>query len=143
MKIVINKCYGGFGISNEALHELIKLEASCIQSKKFTEYTYIQSDINWELKENGIWYNKYSAIAINDKNLTDINNILLSTVYFLKTGDSIRSNPDLINVIEKLGKNASGHYSKLKIVEIPDKVNWEIDEYDGMETVREISGCWG
>lgn len=142
MKIVINKCYGGFGISNEALHELIKLNASCIESQKFTEYSNSTSDPDWELKEDGIWYHRFSAIAIN-KSIIDVNNILLSTVYFLKRDDSIRSNPDLINIIEKLGKNAGGQFSKLKIVEIPDKVNWEIDEYDGMETVREISGRWG
>ena len=47
-----------------------------------------------------------------------------------------RANPILVQVIEELGEAANGSkYSTLKIVEIPDDVNWEIADYDGSEWV--------
>ena len=32
--------------------------------------------------------------------------------------------------------------SDLKVVEIPDDVEWEIEEYDGNEWVSEVHRCW-
>jgi hypothetical protein len=37
----------------------------------------------------------------------------------------------------------SGQFATLKVIEIPDGVEYEIDEYDGMETVHELSRKWG
>jgi hypothetical protein len=54
-----------------------------------------------------------------------------------------RTNSKLVEVVEKLGKEADGRFSKLKVIEIPDDVDWYIDEYDGSETVREQSRSWG
>jgi hypothetical protein len=41
-----------------------------------------------------------------------------------------------------MGTNANGMYSKLKIVEIPGDVDWEIGEYDGNEWVAEKHRTW-
>jgi hypothetical protein len=55
-----------------------------------------------------------------------------------------RTNPKLIECVEKLGdKRASGKYACLKVVEIPDGVDWEINDYDGCETVHEKHRIWG
>ena len=53
-----------------------------------------------------------------------------------------RSNPALVKCVEALGKNASGELSSLKVVEIPDDVEWEINEYDGLESVVEKHREW-
>jgi hypothetical protein len=57
-----------------------------------------------------------------------------------------RSDPKLIQVVEELGgehrKGASGKCAELKIIEIPDGVDYEIDEYDGVETVHEVHQSW-
>jgi len=55
----------------------------------------------------------------------------------LKSGyDSIeRNNPKLIEVIEKLGKDANGECADLSIVEIPDSADWTIEEHDGKEWI--------
>ena len=39
-------------------------------------------------------------------------------------------------------KKASGELSKLSIVEVPDDIQWEIDDYDGMESVHELHRSW-
>lgn len=44
---------------------------------------------------------------------------------------------DLIDVVEKLGRKADSGFSKLAIVKIPDDVEWEIEDFDGWESIHE------
>jgi hypothetical protein len=53
-----------------------------------------------------------------------------------------RSDKDLIDVVEELGENANGTYSELKVVNIPDGINFSIEEYDGLEHVAEKHRTW-
>jgi hypothetical protein len=53
-----------------------------------------------------------------------------------------RDDSVLIEVIEEMGEKANGKYANLKIVEIPDDVDWYIEEYDGMEHVAEHHRTW-
>lgn len=46
-----------------------------------------------------------------------------------------RTNPHLVQAI--LEARANGTNGDLKVVEVPDHIDWYIDEYDGMETVHE------
>lgn len=92
MKVVINKCYGGFGLS-EFGKKLYKERAGITDPD---------------------WY------------------------YF----DIARDDPILIEMVETLGHEIESSYAKLKIVEIPDDVQWEIAEHDGMEWVAEVHRIW-
>ena len=49
---------------------------------------------------------------------------------------------DLVEVVELLGDKANGSYAKLRIVEIPDDVNFVIEEYDGIESIHEAHRSW-
>lgn len=53
-----------------------------------------------------------------------------------------RDHPVLIDIVEQLGDKASGRFSSLKILEIPDDVDWIIQEYDGAEWVAENHRTW-
>ena len=53
-----------------------------------------------------------------------------------------RDDPDLIAVVRELGRKADGEGSELKIVEIPEDVQWEIEDYDGREWVSERHRRW-
>ena len=53
-----------------------------------------------------------------------------------------RADPDLVAVVEELGEKAWGNFSELKVVEIPDDVNWHIAEYDGLEHIAEDHRTW-
>ena len=56
--------------------------------------------------------------------------------------DNERDDPALIRVIEELGEKANTRYSELRVIEIPDDVEWQIEEYDGNEWVAEKHRTW-
>lgn len=53
-----------------------------------------------------------------------------------------RDDNALVKVIESMGAAANDCFSVLKIVEIPEDVEWEIEEHDGMEWVTEKHRTW-
>lgn len=53
-----------------------------------------------------------------------------------------RTNPKLIECVETLGKEASGWCADLKVVEIPDHIDWTMEDYDGKESIHEIHQQW-
>ena len=64
----------------------------------------------------------------------------LSDAVYEKIGndwDGSRDDPKLIAAVEKIGLKKSGGYNAhLAIVKIPDEAtDWDIDEYDGWESV--------
>ena len=81
MKIVINNCFGGFSLSEEARERL--------------------------------GFDKWAARRID------------------------RTSPELVKIVQEMGRAANGFAAFLKIVQIPDDVDWEIKEYDGWEWVSE------
>ena len=91
-KIVINTCYGGFGLSESSLEDYKKR-----------------------------------------KNITDEN---------FYHWDIPRDCPHLVAMVEEGGTDVDGIYSELKVVDVPDDVNWYIEEYDGMEHVAERHRTW-
>ena len=53
-----------------------------------------------------------------------------------------RTDQDIVAVVEELGEKANSRFSNLVVVEIPDGIEYEIDEYDGQETIREVHRTW-
>lgn len=54
----------------------------------------------------------------------------------------VRTDPNLIRVLEILGKKANSAYAEWYIATIPDDVSVRIHEYDGMESVHETHRVW-
>lgn len=120
-KIVINDCYGGFGLSHEGIVEYAK-------RKGF--------DLKWK---KGRKDKNYSTEPLNGKSF--LVNYQVDGKYFY-AGDIERDDPDLIAVVQEIGKKANGNCSSLKIVEIPDGVKWIVEEYDGTEWIAEQHERW-
>jgi hypothetical protein len=53
-----------------------------------------------------------------------------------------RDDADLIAAVESLGEESFGSCAQLKVVVIPDDIKYEIDEYDGIESVHEKHRSW-
>ena len=58
------------------------------------------------------------------------------------SGHIPRDDAHLIAVVELMGRAADGGYAELKIIEIPDDINWYVEEYDGREWVAERHQTW-
>lgn len=137
MKLAINKCYGGFGISAIAIKEYLKLKGK--------ECFFYKKDYNKKV---------YNRVSVEDADNYDLS---LTKDYgeqisddwkafeehYFYYNDIERNDPDLIRVIETLGEDkASGNLSRVKVVEIPDDVAYEINDYDGIESVHEVHRSW-
>jgi len=57
--------------------------------------------------------------------------------------DEERDAPKLVECVETLDDKAAGDFADLQIVEVPDGVEWEIQEYDGVEWIAEKHRKWG
>ena len=75
----------------------------------------------------------------------------LVTEYKRRTGEDIDSRYDddfrvdktVIEIFEEFGsKKCSGGFAALKLIEIPDDVEYEIKDYDGIEWVAEKHRTW-
>ena len=53
-----------------------------------------------------------------------------------------RNDPILVEIVEQLGEAANGDFAELKVVKIPDDVQWQIEEYDGVEWIAEKHRTW-
>ena len=131
MKVVINKCYGGFGLSDKAIDRLKEL-AKQHNDKKLLKMIEEEERTKKEYAEE--MKRKYG---------TDINKSKMFGGKYWGLSDIDRTHPLLIQVVEELGEEANGPCSKLKIIEIPDDVEWEIEEYDGIEWIAEKHRTWG
>ena len=53
-----------------------------------------------------------------------------------------RSNPILVEVVRKLKAKADGNNAALKIIEIPDDIEWQIFAINGEEWIAEKHRTW-
>lgn len=118
-KVLINRCFGGFGLSDEAFEMLLGLKG--IEYEKVPTNSGFGSSFDYYTKghigerEHYLWYSQFA---------------------------DDRSDADLIAVVEHFGEKSNGWASDLKIVEIPDDVEWFVSEYDGYEHVAEKHRTW-
>jgi hypothetical protein len=54
----------------------------------------------------------------------------------------VRNDPILVEIVEQLGEAAYGDFAKLKVVDIPDDVQWTVGEYNGAEWIAEKHRTW-
>jgi hypothetical protein len=53
-----------------------------------------------------------------------------------------RDDAHLVTVVEEMGSEANGHCAELKVVAIPEYVQWVIAKTDGAEHVSEVHRTW-
>jgi len=118
MKVVINRCHGGFGLSEEALEKL-----------------FDRKGVKWEKKTTDSEI--FGSVYYEEGHVGD-DNFYISTYSFYEN----RADEDLVAVVEEMGEAANNWASELAVVEIPDNVKWHISEYDGWEHVAEDHRRW-
>lgn len=146
-KVVINNCYGGFGLSPKAVARLAELQGKRAYffnhsfSYEATRYAPIKIEECKSLFWDAFTVPNPEEVLGGEKKWHDLNheerkarNEAYNSIHIDPRPDK-RDDPLLIQVIEELGEEANASHAKLKIVEIPDGVEWHIEEYDGHEYV--------
>jgi hypothetical protein len=153
VKVVINTCFGGYSLSPEAT-------LRCYELGLRTEGFATLVDEQWPMPKPGDRtsefdrdgkYGHAASLAQWRAYLADPanNRSLFLTVfspdekYVLYARPNDRTDPILVRVVEEMGEKADGDCAQLKVVEIPDGIEWEIDEYDGTERIAESHRTWG
>jgi len=131
MKIVINNCHGGFGLSDEAIERYIDLRGLALFK-----------DFNSTWKTNSYYTVPVAEFEEAHKQDKKNGSYFQSNALCWSHYDIERNDPLLIQVVEEMGENVNNRFSELKVVEIPDDVAWHIQEYDGLEWVAENHRTW-
>lgn len=132
-KVIINSCYGGFSLSKEAVKLYVKKANLKLYSDNGEDYFTIPVE---EYKKK---LNEENRLYKEDKpSFTGYH----SNKYAWSSYKISREDPILVDIVEKLGADAFGSYSKLKIIEIPDDVEYFIEEHDGWEYIAEKHRKW-
>ena len=113
MKIVINCDYGGFSLSDWAIETYADRKGIKLKKEKTLD--------------------SFGGITL-------FTNIVTNEDF--ESRDIERNDPVLVKVVEELGSKSFGFAANLKIVEVPDDVDWEVVQYDGLEHIAEKHRTW-
>lgn len=156
MKVVINSCHGGFGLSSKA-------------QKAYCDRKGIPCNFFWRKDLSGPYKRITDEEAFADTSMLHVSAFRCETPEEIPSQDNwremtheervasnkrraeisvpyhrdiARDDHDLIAVVDSMGSAANGLCAKLEVVEIPDGIGWQIEEYDGLEWVSETHRTW-
>lgn len=125
-KIVINSTYGGFNISQEGFEWLIE--------KGVPVVGYFRDRDHGGDDDQPVIYDQ----TIGDEEQRAYHRTGYFERYWTTYYDKHRTDPLLVEFVEKHPDKAG----TLSVVDVPDDVEWQIMEYDGLEWVAEKHRTW-
>lgn len=140
-KVVINTCFGGFGLSDTAEDlyakkkgfELTRYKKEYFNGEPTGEYHKVPKGV-----ESGLFTETFTKDFGESFKVKDYP----GNEFYWYSGELERTDPILIEVVEELGKEADGQCAALRVVEVPDDVSWYIHDYDGNESINEEHRSW-
>lgn len=156
-EIVINVCFGGFSLSPRAVKRMAELQGrECyFFTTDFAEKATRYQPADPDALRPSIFLTAFDIpnpnevlVGSNTENWHAMSTEERQAANELYGRHCITSRPDdradplLVQVVKELGEEANGSHAKLRVVEVPDGVEWEIDEYDGNEHVAEKHRTW-
>jgi hypothetical protein len=132
MKVVINTCYGGFGLSAKGIKRYLELKGQEVWFYKQTKYEFRDGET------------VYSRISLDDANG------MFWYANLLDEGETIdhfpkkhfysrnieRHDSILVQVVEEMGEECWGSCAELSVEEIEPGTWYKITEYDGYESIE-------
>lgn len=123
-RVAYNTCFGGFGFHEKAVQWVRENKDSLTDKYDKEDVEEIaDSTLSGELYPDGSGPKSENSTYIHGVDLSRDNELLVDIVSH-ETEYTGRYNSD---------------YSNLQVAEVPDGVDWIIDEHDGYETVEEAS----
>lgn len=111
MKCVLNKCYGGFGLTNEAWLEYFKRKGI---EAKLNPYDYNPNEFYASYKDP---YDHWRLVIT------------------LEDEENFRLDETLVDLVSEMGSECWGDFAMLEIVEVDSK-DFHIVDSDGFESIR-------
>ena len=142
-QIVINKCHGGFGLSDNAVLRYMELAGRTVYPEATD--SSIMGSTYWLIPEGPERYNDdemsaaWHTMTMEERQAA---NAKWDEQVF-RPRDIARDDPVLVQTVLELGDEAGSWACVPTVVEIPDDVEWDIEEYDGLEWVAERHRTWG
>lgn len=125
MKVVINKRYGGYGLSHEAIMMLAELKGIKLYPVK-GEYGTLQY---WKKEQTPLTHKEFMKLSELERTAY----LEMKEEYKFEPMYVPRHDADLVKVVEVLGEAANGEFAGLVIVDADE--DYDIDSYDGMERI--------
>jgi len=133
--VVINTCFGGFGLS----HKGVMRYAEIAGIKLYPWNDHITRKYHGD---NPCGYTHYALVPIESLERNQNGDPIVSDENYWYYGNLRRTDTILVQVVEELGPDSWSEHAELKVVEVPDEVQWHITDYDGVETIHEIHRSW-
>lgn len=128
-KVVLNRCYGGFGLSPKA--EKLYWERKL--GKEVFVYDFNYENHNYrkitDIEKARNWSNYFTTKDLGDV----VENFPLQESLCVQ--DIPRHDPVLVKIVEELKEEANGDCAKLVVEEIETPM-YRIEDYDGMESIQ-------
>jgi hypothetical protein len=137
-KVVVNSCYGGFGISEAGMLRYAELKGITLYPETSQFHTMTYYTVPPEQRVQPLSTDEWVA-ATTEQRMASNDAYSNQTLH---CADIARDDPALVQMVEELGKAAADNFAELRIAEVPDDVKWYIDEYDGQEWVAEVHRRW-
>ena len=131
MKVVVNNCYGRFGLSPKAKERYWGLKGKQV-------FFYVREHGSNKARKASADASPLLVEALFKDYGPLVNLAEVPREEFARSETIERHDPVLVRVVEEMGKAADGTCARLTVIEIPDGVDYVIRDYDGMEWV-----AWG
>lgn len=144
MKVVLNRSYGGFGLSPEAIRLYAKYtntpvffyeQVKYLRRDHYDEWRRVPDDVELSRLENYV-------ISLYDLGYT-FRKLPEDLCPFIDA-EIDRTDENLIKVVEELGHKSFGRYAYLEVFDLPDEafVDTHIETEDGIETIHKNHEYW-
>lgn len=133
-KVVINCCYGGFGLSDAAVRRYAELKGITLYPEpmmpgdSMLRYWTVPANERNVLEDSAFYAASMDERRASNRRYGEIT---------LSPHDIERTDPILVQVVEELGEKANGPHSLLDVVDLAPGTHYRITEYDGLEDIQE------
>lgn len=150
MDVVVNRDYGGFGLSNKAKYMYLKKKYPdkeiCCYYGTFryyhTVYVRHNPEDSFKTRSEDSYY--FTLKDYGNEYDVENNDEVFETYDFDNDSIEFRSDKCLVEVVKELKEDSYGDFAELKIVKIPKEYidNVYISSYDGYENIVENHKEW-